>query len=127
MSEVLGIYKENNKWVAVIYTATKRLKKTFINKDEAILQRLVWEIECFGSFVNDKKVINKLYPQLLNITENIKINNDINVVKKILYKLQEDNHCPCKIIKNKDTICMCREFREQENGWCHCHLFYKIK
>lgn len=127
MSEVLGIYKENNKWVAVIYTATKRLKKTFINRDEAILQRLIWEIEYFGDFVNNKELINKLYPQLLNVTENIKINNDINVSKKILDKLQEDNHCPCKIIKNRDTICMCREFREQENGWCHCHLFYKIK
>lgn len=26
-----------------------------------------------------------------------------------------------------DTKCMCKEFREQESGWCHCGLYYKEK
>ena len=41
-------------------------------------------------------------------------------------------YCPCRIVKNEDTKCMCREFREQiadENfeGFCHCMLYYKEK
>lgn len=35
-------------------------------------------------------------------------------------------HCPCKIIKNKDTKCLCKEFREQDiNTWCECGLYFK--
>lgn len=36
-----------------------------------------------------------------------------------------DGFCPCKILKNKDTKCMCKEFREQEKGVCHCGLYIK--
>lgn len=34
-------------------------------------------------------------------------------------------YCPCKIAKVPDNICMCKEFREQESGECHCGLFIK--
>lgn len=38
-----------------------------------------------------------------------------------------DNYCPCRRVKNADTKCMCKEFREQEEGVCHCGLYEKIK
>ena len=34
-------------------------------------------------------------------------------------------YCPCSLIKNEDTKCMCKEFREQESGECHCGRFVK--
>lgn len=38
-----------------------------------------------------------------------------------------DGYCPCKLIKNKDTKCICKEFREQIDagilGECHCGLY----
>lgn len=39
---------------------------------------------------------------------------------------------PCSLIKNEDTKCMCKEFREQIadpnfEGYCHCMLYYKEK
>lgn len=40
------------------------------------------------------------------------------------------NYCPCKLIQNKDTKCMCKEFRETETNTeviCHCGLYKKIK
>ena len=38
-----------------------------------------------------------------------------------------DNYCPCSIVKNEDTKCVCKEFREQENeGFCHCGRFKKV-
>lgn len=30
-------------------------------------------------------------------------------------------YCPCQVIRNNDTICPCKEFRETKN--CHCNLF----
>lgn len=36
-----------------------------------------------------------------------------------------DGYCPCKIQHIPDTKCMCKEFREQESGECHCGLYYK--
>lgn len=30
-------------------------------------------------------------------------------------------YCPCRLDRTVDTICPCREFREE--GHCHCGLF----
>ena len=35
-----------------------------------------------------------------------------------------NNYCCCAIEKTPDTMCMCKEFREQqEGGFCHCGRF----
>lgn len=39
------------------------------------------------------------------------------------------NHCPCvpRYAWSNDTLCMCKEFREQETeGECHCGMFNKV-
>lgn len=38
---------------------------------------------------------------------------------------ENQGYCPCRIYRNSDTKCMCKEFREQEKGICHCGLFIK--
>ena len=51
---------------------------------------------------------------------------DILMREKIREALKEnDNYCPCRIEKTDDTKCMCKEFREQESGECHCGLYVK--
>ena len=35
-------------------------------------------------------------------------------------------YCPCRITKNETTKCMCKEFREQTSGVCHCGLYEKV-
>ena len=42
--------------------------------------------------------------------------------------LVEENggYCPCAIEKNEDTICPCKDFREQDSGLCHCGRFEKV-
>lgn len=38
-----------------------------------------------------------------------------------------DNYCPCLSIKNEDTKCMCKNFRDsQDTDFCHCGRFYKV-
>ena len=58
----------------------------------------------------------------------IRLSDDKELVEEIRHKLKEnDGYCPCRIEKNDDTKCMCKEFREQEDGECHCGLFVKTK
>ena len=39
-----------------------------------------------------------------------------------------NGYCPCAILQNADTKCMCKDFREQtEPGQCHCGRFEKVR
>jgi len=56
----------------------------------------------------------------------IKLSEDKELVQEIREKIKENgDYCPCKIEKTDDTKCMCKEFREQEGGECHCGLYVK--
>ena len=69
----------------------------------------------------------------------IKINEDKEYIAKIKKKLEENKEkygkqfCPCVIPtlytsnNSNDYVCMCKEFREQEEGMCQCGLYYKTK
>jgi len=58
----------------------------------------------------------------------IKLNPDKEFVKEFIEKVKNnDGYCPCRVSKTPDTKCMCKEFREQEEGECHCGLYVKTK
>ena len=56
----------------------------------------------------------------------IVVNNDKSLVNSIRKKLKDnDGYCPCRLIKNEDTKCMCKNFKDMDNGVCICKLFIK--
>ena len=56
----------------------------------------------------------------------IEINPDKDFVAEMRAALKANNgYCPCAIEKTKDTKCICKEFREMENGICRCGLYKK--
>lgn len=59
----------------------------------------------------------------------IKVSSNKELVSEIRSKLKEnDFYCPCTIVKNEDTKCICKEFREMPAGsTCHCGLYVKIE
>lgn len=63
----------------------------------------------------------------------ITLNPDQDIVKSLKDKMKENGgYCPCRLVRNEDTKCMCKEFREQiadpeYEGYCHCMLYYKNK
>ena len=59
----------------------------------------------------------------------IKLSEDKELVSAIREGLKKTGgYCPCRLSKNEDTKCPCKEFREQtEPGECHCGLFEKVK
>ena len=58
----------------------------------------------------------------------IVVTKDKELEKEVRAKLKEnDGYCPCKLLHTPDTKCMCKEFREQEDGECHCGLYVKVK
>lgn len=40
---------------------------------------------------------------------------------------ENNGHCPCAIWQSDDTLCPCKEFREQESGLCNCGRFEKAQ
>lgn len=59
-------------------------------------------------------------------------NSDKDFVKEIRDKIKANNgYCPCSLIKNEDTKCMCKEFKQQVKegilGECHCGLYFAIE
>lgn len=58
----------------------------------------------------------------------IKYTDDAELKEQILQALKESNgYCPCRIDRTPDTKCMCKEFRDMEEGTCHCGLWVKTK
>ena len=57
----------------------------------------------------------------------IKLNEDKQHVQEVRQALNDNQgFCPCSLIKNHDTKCMCKEFRTQQGeGFCHYGLYYK--
>lgn len=56
----------------------------------------------------------------------IKLVDDPELVAEIKQQLKDNNgYCPCRLSKTPDTKCMCKEFREQDIGICHCGLYEK--
>lgn len=56
----------------------------------------------------------------------ITTNPDAEFVCEIRQQLKANNgYCPCALVKNADTKCMCKEFREMTEGTCHCGLYIK--
>lgn len=63
----------------------------------------------------------------------IKVTNNKEIVKTVLEGLKHNKekygkkYCPCSLERSEDTVCMCKEFREMEEGICHCQLYIKTK
>lgn len=58
----------------------------------------------------------------------IKVSDNKELVEDIRTKLKENGgYCPCRIERNEDTKCICKEFREQKSGECHCGLYFKYE
>ena len=58
----------------------------------------------------------------------IKLNPNKEIVDIIKEGLKKTGgYCPCRTEKTEDTKCMCKEFRDMEEGTCHCGLYIKTK
>lgn len=83
---VTGIYRtRSNTWNASIVVNNKKYNKNFKTKEDAILQRYIWELKFWEKNAPQLKKINEEFPTLYKIVidENI---SDINLVKERLRK-----------------------------------------
>ena len=56
----------------------------------------------------------------------IRLNPDKKEAERIRRAVEEnDGYCPCRLVRTEDTKCICKEFKEQEEGFCHCGLYLK--
>lgn len=57
-----------------------------------------------------------------------KLTNDKEYTQAVLKALKEnDGYCPCQLLRNQDTKCMCKIFREETpvGEECPCGLYVK--
>ena len=58
----------------------------------------------------------------------IRLTDDSDLVSEIKQQLKDnDGYCPCRLLKIPENRCMCKEFREQDIGICHCGLYEKYE
>lgn len=59
----------------------------------------------------------------------ITLNPDKVLVQEVREGLKRTGgYCPCRIVRNPDTKCMCKDFLENtEEGECYCGLYIKVK
>lgn len=58
----------------------------------------------------------------------IKLNPDQEYVAEVKKRIKANGgYCPCALIKSADTKCMCKDFREADEGVCDCGLYIKEK
>lgn len=58
----------------------------------------------------------------------IRLTSDAEFVQEVKQAIKDKNgYCPCAIRKDEDHKCMCKTFREQEEGVCPCGLYEKTK
>ena len=55
-------------------------------------------------------------------------NPDENIYNEVTKEVMaNDRYCPCRLERTKDTLCPCKEFRDQTaEGECHCGRFVKV-
>lgn len=57
----------------------------------------------------------------------LKINSDKELVEKIRKAIKDnDGYCCCQLEKTERTKCVCKNFLESDEEWCHCGLYQKF-
>ncbi len=126
-SNIIGVSKNHNNWQAKLKNKNIIFNKTFKTKEEAIIQRLIWELQCLKDNSPQIDLINKEYTFLLNIlkVDNMKFNSDITKIIEIGKALKQSPYCPCMLTQNNNTICPCLPCRTKQ--YCCCGLFVKVE
>ena len=58
----------------------------------------------------------------------IDVTPDKEEAKRIRRAIKENNgYCPCQLEKSERTKCICLNFLESDDEWCHCGLYHKTK
>ena len=63
---------------------------------------------------------------MIKFTDNEELKNTVLDGLKRNKDKYGKQYCPCSIIRNDDTVCMCKEFKEMKEGTCHCGLYIKV-
>ena len=133
-SGVTGVYFTPSKtWQSTIEINGKKKTKNYKTKEDAVLQRYIWELNAWGKNAPQLDIIEKEFPRLVSAVQNgYAISDNVKLVKIILNKLDKDEHCPCSIKKIEDTKCPCANFRQmlkegRVGETCHCGLYQIVE
>lgn len=83
-------------------------------------------VEVFMSEVDHEKYPDVKQKYRFELVTKVKLVEDEKFKDLMLQRVKDNGgYCPCMLVKDETTKCMCKAFREQEEGVCHCGLYYK--
>ena len=56
---------------------------------------------------------------MIKVTDNKEVKETVLAGLKRNKEKYGKKYCPCSLVRDEDTVCMCKEFREMEEGTCH--------
>lgn len=62
---------------------------------------------------------------MIKVTDNKEVKETVLAGLKRNKEKYGKKYCPCSLVRDEDS--MCKEFREMEEGTCHCQLYVKTK
>ena len=113
---------------------SKRVEKYDELFDEAVLLIKQGKVDANKEFAEILKKLNpcmrclpnKNIQDAIDAALKIKETNNKEWADKVKAAIKKNNgYCPCQIEKTEDTKCICKGFREQASGECHCGLYIK--
>lgn len=64
----------------------------------------------------------------VSVTENKELLDLVKAGLKRNKELYGKRYCPCRLEHTDDTICFCKEFKQQPVGsTCHCGIYIKLE
>ena len=98
-----------------------------IYKKDGSDKYFVRTVESFLSEVDNEKYPDITQKYRFALASKIQLNPDQSFVNYMREKIKGKNgYCPCSIVMDDDHKCMCKEFRDMDEGTCHCGLYTKI-
>lgn len=106
--EIMGIYevklKNGKRYLSVINHNNKVLRKRFKNREEAVVQRFIWEINLSKHFSPQLEIISEKYPLMLLGLYSKPLKDDLENIHRII-NYYSGNSKDCDFFETEVNVC----------------------
>lgn len=108
-------------------------KRLYTQLSEQMIREEIERVHKEPIITNTAFDIAPKHRTVYSVSAMIKVTDNKEVKETVLAGLKRNKekygkkYCPCSLVRDENTVCMCKEFREMEEGTCHCQLYVKTK
>ena len=64
---------------------------------------------------------------MIKVTDNKEVKETVLAGLKRNKEKYGKKYCPCSLVRDEDTVCMCHQITEKKDSTGHCQLYVKTK